>query len=71
MTGPFWFAFVGSAIILALFWRQLAHIAHADEEIQAGRDRAQLDCVMRPLGVSTISAHPRLRSAGCGGAGGR
>ena len=35
VTGPFWFAFVGSAIILALFWRQLAHIAHADEEIQA------------------------------------
>ena len=35
ITGPFWFAFVGSAIILALIWRELAHIAHADEEIQA------------------------------------
>ncbi|CAA9216451.1 MAG: Uncharacterized MFS-type transporter [uncultured Blastococcus sp.] len=31
LTGPFWFAFVGSAVILALIWRQLAHIAHADE----------------------------------------
>src|SRR5215207_4767815 len=31
ITGPFWFAFVGSAVILALIWRQLAHIAHADE----------------------------------------
>jgi MFS family permease len=31
ITGPFWFAFVGSAIILALIWRELAHIAHADE----------------------------------------
>lgn len=32
VTGPFWFAFVGSAVILALIWRELAHIAHADEE---------------------------------------
>ncbi len=31
VTGPFWFAFVGSAVILALIWRELAHIAHADE----------------------------------------
>jgi MFS family permease len=31
LTAPFWFAFVGSAIILALIWRELAHIAHADE----------------------------------------
>ena len=31
VTGPFWFAFAGSAVILALIWRELAHIAHADE----------------------------------------
>jgi predicted MFS family arabinose efflux permease len=31
ITGPFWFGFVGSAILLALIWRELAHIAHADE----------------------------------------
>ncbi|TQN40964.1 putative MFS family arabinose efflux permease [Blastococcus colisei] len=31
ITGPFWFAFVGSAVILALIWKELAHIAHADE----------------------------------------
>ena len=30
VTGPFWFAFAGSAAILALIWRQLEHIAHAD-----------------------------------------
>jgi MFS family permease len=35
ITGPFWFAFVGSAVILALIWRELAHIAHADEEALA------------------------------------
>jgi MFS family permease len=35
ITAPFWFAFVGSAVLLALLWRELAHIAHADEEILA------------------------------------
>lgn len=30
ITGPFWFAFVGSGIILVVIWRQLSHIAHAD-----------------------------------------
>ena len=30
VTGPFWFAFAGSAVILALIWRELPHIAHAD-----------------------------------------
>jgi predicted MFS family arabinose efflux permease len=35
VTGPFWFAFVGSAIFLVLIWRQLDHVAHADEEIVA------------------------------------
>jgi len=31
ITGPFWFAFVGSAVLLGLLWRELTHIAHADE----------------------------------------
>jgi predicted MFS family arabinose efflux permease len=31
VTAPFWFAFVGSAILLALIWRELGHIAHGDE----------------------------------------
>jgi predicted MFS family arabinose efflux permease len=35
ITAPFWFAFVGSALILALIWRQLAHVAHADQEVLA------------------------------------
>ncbi|WP_041775902.1 hypothetical protein [Blastococcus saxobsidens] len=35
LTAPFWFAFVGSAVILALIWRELAHIAHADETAPA------------------------------------
>ena len=32
VTGPFWFAFVGSAVILSLMWRELGHIAHTDRE---------------------------------------
>ncbi len=34
LVAPFWFAFVGSGITLVLVWRQIAHIAHADEEIR-------------------------------------
>ncbi len=30
VTGPLWFAFAGSGIILALIWRELANIAHAE-----------------------------------------
>ena len=38
LTAPFWFAFVGSAVTLALVWRQLAHIAHADTDSEAPAD---------------------------------
>jgi predicted MFS family arabinose efflux permease len=31
VTAPFWFAFAGSAVFVVLIWRQLAHVAHADE----------------------------------------
>jgi MFS family permease len=30
LTAPFWFAFVGAGVTLALVWGQLAHIAHAE-----------------------------------------
>lgn len=30
-VAPWWFAFVGSGLTLALVWRQLGHIAHADD----------------------------------------
>ena len=35
VTAPFWFGFAGSAVLLALIWRELAHIAHADDEALA------------------------------------
>ena len=28
VTGPFWFAFAGSAVLVVLLWRQFSHIAH-------------------------------------------
>lgn len=31
VTAPFWFAFVGSAVLVVLVWPHLNHIAHADE----------------------------------------
>jgi predicted MFS family arabinose efflux permease len=31
IAAPFWLAFAGSAVILALIWRSLLHIAHDDE----------------------------------------
>ena len=35
LTAPWWFAFVGSGVTLALVWRSLAQIAHADEAVTA------------------------------------
>lgn len=32
IVAPWWFAFVGSGLTLALVWRALGHIAHADEQ---------------------------------------
>jgi predicted MFS family arabinose efflux permease len=32
ITAPWWFAFIGSGLTLLLVWRELGHIAHADEE---------------------------------------
>ena len=39
VTAPFWFAFVGSGILVVLMWRQLTHIAHDDD----GDDQATGD----------------------------
>jgi MFS family permease len=39
VTAPFWFAFAGSALILAVIWRSLLEIAHTDERARAS-DRA-------------------------------
>lgn len=41
VTAPFWFAFAGSAIILALIWRSLPQIAHADENLRADAPAAR------------------------------
>ena len=31
ITAPFWFGFVGSALLVAVLWRQFVHIGHAGE----------------------------------------
>ena len=36
ITAPFWFAFAGSALILAILWGSLLQIAHADEGHRSG-----------------------------------
>ena len=41
VTAPFWFAFAGSALILALIWWSLLHIAHADEQTRGADARPQ------------------------------
>ena len=33
VTAPFWFAFAGSAVFVALIWRELRHIAHEDDPL--------------------------------------
>lgn len=43
VNAPWWFAFVGSGITLALVWRELAHIAHADEMVTAIDDKDRDD----------------------------
>ena len=41
VTAPFWFAFVGSAVLLAALWGQLGYIAHVDADtIEADHDGA-------------------------------
>lgn len=32
ITAPFWFGFVGSALLVVLLWRELSHIAHAGDD---------------------------------------
>lgn len=41
LAAPFWFAFIGAGLTLALVWRQLGHIAHAEEEQEPLPDPAR------------------------------
>jgi predicted MFS family arabinose efflux permease len=36
ITAPFWFGFVGSALLVVVLWRQFDHIVHASEVPDAG-----------------------------------
>ncbi len=35
ITAPFWFGFAGSALLVAILWREFEHIAHAGDEAVA------------------------------------
>jgi MFS family permease len=35
ITAPFWFAFIGSALLVVILWREFDHIAHASAETPA------------------------------------
>ena len=32
ITGPFWFGFLGSAVLVMLLWREFGHIVHSSED---------------------------------------
>ena len=36
ITAPFWFGFIGSALLVVVLWRQFDHIVHASEAPDAG-----------------------------------
>lgn len=64
VTAPFWFAFAGSAVFVVLIWRQLGHVAHADERPERSRRRGRA-LITQPVSVpaaSARSAAPRSRS---------
>ena len=37
ITAPFWFGFVGSALLVIVLWRQFEHIVHSGNEMDRGR----------------------------------
>ncbi|MGD9797691.1 MAG: MFS transporter [Acidimicrobiia bacterium] len=40
VTAPFWWAFVGSGLLVGSLWSQLAHVAHADDLVLAAEGTA-------------------------------
>jgi predicted MFS family arabinose efflux permease len=42
ITAPFWFGFVGSALLVAIMWRQFDHIVHAGDTEDPSHARATL-----------------------------
>lgn len=48
VTGPFWFAFVGSSVILMMLWRSIAHVGHSADEAEEVSDTAAAAAFPRP-----------------------
>ena len=69
VTAPFWFAFAGSALILALIWRSLLQIAHADEQTRAdapptGSDNSSTETGQGADPSGPAGGHDRLPAPG-------
>jgi predicted MFS family arabinose efflux permease len=47
VTGPFWFAFVGSAVLLVLIWRELGHITHTPDVTRSGSAPSDGDSLLQ------------------------
>jgi MFS family permease len=58
VTAPFWFAFVGSAIILAAIWRELGHVAHTTAMSVTAGPLERLESALPPAGASPGSRPP-------------
>jgi predicted MFS family arabinose efflux permease len=40
ITAPFWFGFIGSAVLVTILWRQFDRIAHSGDAIPAAEPAA-------------------------------
>ncbi len=63
VTAPFWFAFVGSALLVVLIWGQLSHIAHADAQDPEAPDGPVAGAVTDPVAPRP---HPETEQPGAG-----
>ena len=59
IAAPFWFGFIGSAILVALLWRSFSHIAH--DEVAAVRAPLGYSCAQQTIPRSPRHDHRGLR----------
>src|SRR5207247_9837946 len=56
ITAPFWFGFVGSALLVAILWRQFDHIVHASEARGPGSGRSMSAAILVEMTPETLYA---------------
>ena len=70
ITAPFWFGFIGSALLVAVLWRHFDNIVHAGREWRLsdrrGRPRGRRTLgICQPAGSPIDSVLARWPSCGC------